>query len=104
MTSVSTLDEANKLIEKAQRHKESEIQVPGMPFFPSVVIGCKCDVPKDLIKVNAKQGLEFAEDVLFPNSKPLKGKEYPYFFETSGKGKKKRNFVFRLTFGKKISM
>jgi hypothetical protein len=59
-----------------------------MPFFPSVIVGCKCDVDKSLRKVTTKQGLEFTEDVLFPSSKPLKGKDYPYFMETSGKCKK----------------
>jgi hypothetical protein len=64
-----------------------------MPFFPSVIVGCKCDVDKSLRKVTTKQGLEFAEDVLFPSSKPLKGKDYPYFMETSGKCKKFISFV-----------
>eukprot|EP01080_Neovahlkampfia_damariscottae_P006545 gene6545-10551_t len=85
ITKYSTLEEVGKLMEKAQRHKESEIQVPDMPFFPAVLCGCKCDVDKSEKKVDSKNGLKVAEEYLFPNSKPHKSKEYPFFFETSAK-------------------
>ena len=62
-------------------------KVPGLPFIPAVILGCKCDMI-DKKSVKTEEGLEFAAEMLFPETDPdlkvLEGTEY--FLETSAKG------------------
>eukprot|EP01080_Neovahlkampfia_damariscottae_P004031 gene4031-7320_t len=85
-TQYSSLNDVKEIILKAQRHKECDVCVPGLPFIPSVLIGCKCDMV-DKKKVKTEVGKEFADQYLFTeyeaDEKILQKDKY--FLETSAK-------------------
>ena len=61
--------------------------VPGLPFVPSVLVGCKCDLKDKIIEKITKEAKDLAmkEFFVYGNSNEEKLKQMPILFETSSK-------------------
>jgi GTPase SAR1 family protein len=87
MTSKTSIQDAEEIIQMAQSHKEHELQIPGLPFAPCVLVGCKCDLKDQIENKTTMEAKEMAKKQFFLIGTPdeTKLKQMPYFFETSAK-------------------
>eukprot|EP01080_Neovahlkampfia_damariscottae_P008890 gene8890-840_t len=77
-----SLHEIEKIIKLTKKHKETELEITGNPFVPSILVGCKCDADEEF-KISKEKGKAFAKEQLFIETDP--DDTIPYFFETSAK-------------------
>jgi GTPase SAR1 family protein len=87
MTNKTSIQDAEEIIQMAQAHKEHELQIPGLPFSPCVLVGCKCDLKDQIDSKTTNEAKEMAKKQFFLTGTPdeTKVKQMPYFFETSAK-------------------
>eukprot|EP01080_Neovahlkampfia_damariscottae_P007890 gene7890-12358_t len=87
MTNKDSIKDVQQIMELTSRHKDSEIQAPGLPYVPSVFVGCKCDLIDKIDKTTTKMAQQVALKEFFIFGKPDKQKllTMPIFFETSAK-------------------
>eukprot|EP01080_Neovahlkampfia_damariscottae_P001348 gene1348-11430_t len=88
ITNPSSIEELKEIMEKVQRHKGDELIVPNLPFVPSVIVGCKCDLKgkSDRI-IDIKSAFKITEDYLFTETTMSKNlKDVEFCLETSAKG------------------